>query len=247
MSEYGLRDDECIWVDRRILPRGGAFGTHQHPMVQLVWAERGQVEVVSGHSHLVLAPSHGLWIPGGHQHDLRGMAGSEVYCVYLWEEEVEVPWAGPTVLSINAVARALVPHLAREDLRDLDARHARATLLSVLAPAEAESVDLPMPNDERARRLARAVLADPQRPHDLRGWASRLHTSEKTIQRAFDEGTGMSYSRWRTHARLLSSLRLLAEHVPVTTVASRCGYSSVNGFTKAFRHHFGTTPGEYFR
>lgn len=247
MSEYGLHAEECVWVERIPMPRGGRFGEHRHPRLQLVWAEHGQLDVVAADRHWVLPASHAVWIPGDSAHDVHGVAGTEVYCVYLWDEEVDVAWSGTTVLAISPLARHLVRHLAREDLLDVDARHARATLLSVLHPAGTGSVDLPMPTDARALVVARAVLADPAAPHELATWARQLHTGERTVRRAFQDETGMNYTQWRTHARLLSSLRLLAEQTPVAAVARRCGYTSVNGFTGAFRRHFGLTPGAYFR
>lgn len=246
MSEYGLRDGECIWVHRMSIGEDAGFGAHSHPMTQIAWAERGQLAVVSEEQRWVLAPSQAIWIPGGERHDIRVLRNSEVYCVYLWDEEVDVDWSGLTVLAMNGLARELVRHLAREDLDDADARHARSTLLSVLTPAEASGVDLPLPRDPRARRIAAAVLDEPGLPHRLADWARRTHTSEKTIQRVFLADTGMTFSEWRTQVRLFSSLPLLAEQMPVSAVASHVGYTSTNGFTSAFRQHFGTTPATYF-
>ncbi|MGP9725453.1 AraC family transcriptional regulator [Corynebacterium sp. AOP40-9SA-29] len=253
MSEYGLRDAECIWVEHfggEDDPAGDlVFGPHSHLKAQIVWADRGQIAVfvgAGGERRWILAPSQALWIPAEEVHDVRTTAGTELFCAYLWEEECEVAWEGLTVLRMGPLAGELVRHLARDDLDDTAARHARATLLSVLAPADAVGVDLPMPDDPRARSVASAVLEDPGAPHALDEWAHRLHSSERTIQRAFLADTGMTFSAWRAQVRLYRSLPLLADRVPVASVAARMGYSSTNGFTSAFRRHFGTTPANYF-
>jgi AraC-like DNA-binding protein len=245
VSEYGLRDDECIWVHRIMVDDEQPL-PHRHPLAQLAWAEHGQVSVVSEDRHWVMAPSQAIWIPGGEDHEVHVLRGSRLYCVYLWDEECDVPWSGLTVVAMSPLARELVRHLAREDLEDADARHARATLLSVLVPARSAGVDLPLPPDGPARDVATSVLRAPGEPHRLDDWAARLHTSEKTIQRAFATSTGLSFSQWRTHVRLLHALPLLAEQVPVSAVAARAGYTSTNGFTTAFRRHFGTTPATYY-
>lgn len=246
MSEYGLRDAECLWVEHFAVDGGLVFEPHSHLKAQLVWADRGQIAVVVGQRRWILAPSQALWIPAEQVHDVATTAGTELYCAYLWEEECDVTWQGLTVLAMSPLARELLKHLAREDLDDGAARHARATLLSVLSPAEAAGVDLPMPDDPRARSIASAVLENPGAPHTLGDWARQLHASERTIQRAFLADTGLTFSAWRTQVRLFRSLPLLADHVPVAAVASRMGYSSTNGFTAAFRQHFGTTPANYF-
>lgn len=246
MSEYGLRDGECIWVRQDTVTEELSFGEHAHSMTQLAWVRQGQMVLASQGRQWVLAPSQAIWVPSGRTHDVRVLKGSELYCVYLWEEEVDVAWSELTVLSMNGLARELVRHLAREDLADVDARHARATLLSALSPARADGVDLPVPVDPRARAVAEAVLGDPSPTHALSDWALRLHTSEKTIQRAFLAETGMTFSQWRTQVRLFHSLPLLADQMPVSAVATRIGYTSTNGFASAFRRHFGTTPASYF-
>lgn len=249
MSEYGLRDGECIWVDRLDTSGPLTFDAHSHLKAQLLWAARGQIAASVGDRRWILAPTQALWIPAGEVHDVRTIDGTELYCAYLWEEECDPdPSAGGglTVLSVGPLARELLRHLAREDLADAAARHARATLLSVLTPANAADVELPMPVDPRALSVATAVLDHPGATHSLDDWAGRLHASGRTIQRAFLAETGMTFSAWRTRVRLYRSLPLLAEQVPVAAVATRMGYSSTNGFTGAFRHHFGTTPAHYF-
>ncbi|AHW64270.1 Transcriptional regulator, AraC-family [Corynebacterium glyciniphilum AJ 3170] len=246
MSEYGLRDGECIWVENFAVEGELVFEPHSHLKAQLVWADRGQIAVIVAERRWILAPSQALWIPAEEVHDIRTSDGTELFCAYLWEEECETGWEGLTVLSMSPLARELLRHLAREDLEDAAARHARATLLSVLTPADAAGVDLPMPNDPRARAVASAVLEAPGATHALDDWARQLHASERTIQRAFLSDTGLTFSAWRTQVRLCRSLALLADRVPVSSVAARMGYSSTNGFTSAFRRHFGTTPANYF-
>lgn len=245
-SEYGLRDDACVWVDQWSVGSGSQFEPHVHPQTQLSWVERGQLLVSTADRRWVLPPSQAIWIPGDVEHEIRVLRDSRLYCVYLWDEECHVPWRGTTILSMAGLARELVRHLARPDLEDSAARHARSTLLSVLEPAGASSVDLPMPVDPRAFEVAAGVLELPSEPHRLGDWAARLHTSEKTIQRAFLAETGMPFSAWRTQARLHRALPMLADEMPVSAVAARIGYTSANGFTAAFRRHFGTTPGMYY-
>ncbi|MDT7657954.1 MAG: hypothetical protein QOF38_2669, partial [Pseudonocardiales bacterium] len=53
----------------------------------------------------------------------------------------------------------------------------------------------------------------------------------------------MTFPQWRTQLRLHQALILLAENVPVTAVAHRCGWSSASAFIDVFRRAFGHTPG----
>lgn len=55
----------------------------------------------------------------------------------------------------------------------------------------------------------------------------------------------MTFPQWRTQLRLYQALVLLAEGVPVTTVAHRCGWFSASAFIDVFRQAYGHTPGRH--
>jgi AraC-like DNA-binding protein len=53
----------------------------------------------------------------------------------------------------------------------------------------------------------------------------------------------MRFGLWRQKAKLLQSVRVLAERGSVTDAALEAGYSSVSAFIVAFKQTFGHTPG----
>ncbi|WP_229258038.1 helix-turn-helix domain-containing protein [Duganella margarita] len=58
---------------------------------------------------------------------------------------------------------------------------------------------------------------------------------------------GLSANAWRQRARLLRSLELLAQDVPVRTVALDLGYSTASAFINLFKRAFGEPPSAYRR
>jgi len=102
---------------------------------------------------------------------------------------------------------------------------------------------LPLPADERALALARYVLENPVVSDKVDGLAKQDGLARRTMERRFRDQTGMSFGMWRQKARLLDSIRLLAEDQSVTDTALDCGYSSVSAFIAAFKSTFGYTPG----
>jgi AraC-like DNA-binding protein len=73
---------------------------------------------------------------------------------------------------------------------------------------------------------------------------ARQHAvARRTLERRFRDETGMSFGMWRQKARLLDSIRRLAEGKSVTDTALDCGYSSVSAFIAAVKETFGYTPG----
>ncbi|WP_441256827.1 helix-turn-helix domain-containing protein [Bradyrhizobium sp. 482_C4_N1_1] len=58
--------------------------------------------------------------------------------------------------------------------------------------------------------------------------------------------TGFSFTEWRQRVRLMRALEMLADEIPVTTIALDLGYETVSAFIALFRRTFGTTPARYF-
>jgi AraC-like DNA-binding protein len=73
--------------------------------------------------------------------------------------------------------------------------------------------------------------------------AERHAVARRTLERRFRDETGISFGMWRQKARLLDSIRLLAEGKSVTDAALESGYSSVSAFIAAFKSTFEYTPG----
>lgn len=87
--------------------------------------------------------------------------------------------------------------------------------------------------------------ADPADVRTLAELGAATGVGERTLSRLFRAEFGMSYPQWRTQSRLYHALRMLADGLPVTTVAHRCGWSSASAFIDVFRRSFGYTPGRH--
>ena len=57
----------------------------------------------------------------------------------------------------------------------------------------------------------------------------------------------MSFGQWKRQARLLESLRMLADGQSVINVAMDLGYNNPSAFTAMFRRALGMCPTKYFK
>ena len=69
-----------------------------------------------------------------------------------------------------------------------------------------------------------------------------MRTSTRTLYRRFLRETGITLARWKHQARLLESVRRLADGTPVTRVALDLGYESPSAFSTMFRRSLGIAP-----
>src|SRR5262249_28579135 len=152
-----------------------------------------------------------------------------------------------TPVAASPLLAELIGYLERSDL-DADRRaHAETMLADLLQPVAMTSIDVRMPTEERARKVADALAADPADNRTLFGGGHAVGASARPLARAFVAATGLPFGRWRGLLRLQAAISALAAGEPVGNVARRVGYESASSFVAAFRRETGMTPAAYFR
>jgi AraC-like DNA-binding protein len=104
-----------------------------------------------------------------------------------------------------------------------------------------------MPKARGARAVAEELIRDPALDLTVQQWATRALSSPRTLRRDFLADTRLTFEHWRLHCRLTAAVEFLAAGYDVDQVAARVGFASRNGFTRAFKQQFGSTPHEFSR
>jgi AraC-like DNA-binding protein len=222
---------------------------HHHPWHHFLYAISGAMTVLTSDSSWMIPTGRAVFIPAASTHAIRMWGAVEMRTVYLAPAMTEFHNTTCRVVEVCPLLRELV--LRAVDRVGLDSRAPRdARLIALLEDeigdamaAPAYSLMLPMPHDERALAAARCVLENPAMTGTVNDLAKLHALARRTLERRFREETGLSFGMWRQKARLLDSIRLLAEGTSVTATALDSGYSSVSAFVSAFRATFGYTPG----
>lgn len=194
----------------------------------------------------ILPGSRALWIPAHVPHTVDAIDTATMTTLWFDPACCPVPWIDPTVVEVDQLFAALVGRLDDADLEAAARRRSEAVLFDLLHPLPANILDLPTPTDDRARRVADGLLAEPGDARTLVQWGRAVGASDRTLTRAFLAQTGLTFDEWRTRTRILAALPHLASGVPVAVVAPRVGYATQSAFGAAFRRIMGTTPSAYF-
>ena len=198
----------------------------------------------------MIPPSRAVLIPARVTHAIRMWGTVEMRTLYLSPALIRFENPRCLVLEVAPLLRELI--LRTVERMGLDSRVSHDQRLIGLLEDELEMaieaagnspLVLPMPQDERALALARFLLANPLNSKSVDGLAKEHGVARRTLERRYRDETGMSFGLWRQKARLLDSIRLLAEGRSVTDTALDCGYASVSAFIAAFKGTFGYTPG----
>ncbi|WP_441235235.1 helix-turn-helix domain-containing protein [Bradyrhizobium sp. 930_D9_N1_4] len=118
-------------------------------------------------------------------------------------------------------------------------------MLDQLSVAPVEELRLPMPTDARLRRIASVMMEDPSDRATIDDWSRRVAVAPRTLTRALQRETGMSFGRWRQQPHILIPLQRLGQRASVQTVALDLGYEGASVFVTMFRKAPGKPPARY--
>jgi len=246
MSRNGQTAGKALLVAAVPMPSGIVFSKHSHPFHQLAWTNSGVLRVATEGGTWMLPPSRALWLPAGAMHETTATGPTVLRGVYLSPAQCPVTWSDPQPVAVSGLLAELLLHLGRK-LTPAAAKRAEAILPDLLEPIEVVTIRLQMPSGERAREVAEALVANPADRRSLPAWGRCIGASARTLSRGFLDGTGITFTRWRTAARMRAAVPLLADGQPISHVAAAVGYDTSSAFVAAFRRETGTTPGAYFR
>ncbi|WP_068477301.1 helix-turn-helix transcriptional regulator [Pseudoclavibacter helvolus] len=227
-------------------PNLGEPEPHMHPEGMIMWPSRGSVVVLVEGAMRTLAVGQGIWVPPFTPHTMEVDASSTGCCTY-FTPEVAPDWHSVGTVQLGAAFRELLLHLAESPM-EVDQRLRAQTVVIELLPeatSYVETVPVPVPRDERLAPLVRRVLNDPADDRGVEAWAWHLSLSVRTIARIFAAEVGMTFSHWRTMVRMAAAARMLADDLPVGTVAGRVGYATTSAFSAAFRRAMGSKPSDW--
>lgn len=137
---------------------------------------------------------------------------------------------------------------------DLGQRMARAVARSLVVSLRrpggqsqfSAAAELAPTDDERLRRLVRAIVRAPAGDHRVDRLAERVGMSPRNFARVFRAELGVTPAQFVARVRL-EAARAALESSDATqeAVADHCGYGSAETMRRAFLRALGVTPGDY--
>ncbi len=196
----------------------------------------------------VVPPHRAAWIPANIVHSVEMSGAVSMRTLYLLPGLSKALIKDCCTVNVPPLLRELIlDAVARETLQRGIPPEARliGVILDQIKALPAAPLQLPMPRDARASKVAELLQANPAEPASLEKISKQAGASPRTVERLFLSETNLGFRKWRQRLRLLHALRLLAAGEPVTNVALEAGYDSTSAFISMFRREMGTTPSRY--
>ena len=235
----------AVVTRRTAYPNGHSIQPHWHARAQFIFAVAGTMRVRTARHVWIVPPTRALWVPARTVHEVQMYGEVQMRSLYVDDAAGAGMPASCVVLNVTPLLKELVVRAVA--LPESYDENGDDGLVMQLLMAEVRrlprcALDLPLPESPDLTRLCERLLDDlsARRPCNLD--ALELKTSTRTLYRRFLRETGITFARWKQQARLLESIRRLAEGVPVTTVALDLGYASPSAFSSMFRRAVGTPP-----
>ncbi|WP_027342116.1 helix-turn-helix transcriptional regulator [Hamadaea tsunoensis] len=239
-----IRHDPVAPTRAQRLAAGGVIDAHRHDDHQIAYAGRGVLTVTTDAGSWVAAGNRAIWVPAGTVHAHQAHGEVELHLIGIPGDPLRL--RTPTVLAVGPLLRELIVAYTR-DPGDGGPQRARlrAVLLDQIRASPQQPLHVPAPTVPLLREVCDLLRADPADGRTLAELGRAVGASDRTLSRLFRADLGMTFPQWRTQLRLHHALILLAEGVPVTAVAHRCGWASASAFIDVFRRTFGHTPGNH--
>lgn len=229
----------------RTLEPGHQIPLHMHRRGQLLYAVSGIMRVETEAAAWIVPPARGLWLPPERPHSVTMRSHVEMRTVYITPAACPALPQQPMLAEISGLLRELILTLLEEPIAyDEDGRGGSVArlMLTELARLSARRFEVPMPRDERALRVARALLEDCAIARDLDRWAEEAGASRRTLARLFRSETGLGFAEWRARLRAIDGLARLSDGASVAGTAAAVGYASPSAFSAMIRRTLGRAP-----
>jgi len=235
----------AIVTRRTSYPSGHHIKPHWHARAQFVFAVAGTMRVRTARHTWIVPPSRALWVPARTVHEIQMYGVVEMHSLYVNDAAGAGMPSSCAVLNVTPLLRELVVRavaLAADYDENGDDGLLMRLLMAEIRHLSPCALDLPLPESPDLARLCERILADLSTRQPCGFDANDLNTSTRTLYRRFLRETGITFARWKQQARLLESIRRLADGIPVTTVAIDLGYESPSAFSTMFRRSLGMAP-----
>ena len=234
----------------RTMGAGDHIPLHLHRRGQLLHAVTGIMRVETAEAAWIVPPARALWIPAQKPHSVTMRSHVEMRTVYIDPSACAALPEQPVLVEISGLLRELILALLEEPVAYAEGGRGGIVarlILTELARLQERRLEVPMPRDERALRVARALLDNSSIAHDLDRWAEQAGASRRTLARIFRSETGLGFAEWRARLRAIDGLARLSGGASVAETAASVGYASPSAFSAMIHRTMGSAPRQLTR
>ncbi|MGF1692076.1 AraC family transcriptional regulator [Photobacterium kagoshimensis] len=221
---------------------------HRHSWGQLQLISGGILELNAEGKRFLSPSQYAVWVPAGVEHESY-MRRSMNYCsMNIIHPLADALPQYTCLLEVSPIMEAIINDLKHRRITMADTENDKR-LISVLFDqvkmAKEHDQFLPMSDDKLLKPILLELERNPTSTVTLAEWATKRHTTERTLARHCQDKLGMSFTEWRQRRKFVYALHLLRKGMSVKEAALTLGYHQASPFITLFKRHANCTPEQY--
>ena len=221
---------------------------HAHSRAQIMFLCSGVYWVTTDTGSFVIPAGQAIWIPSHIHHETFTNDRAHALFMFVDESYAQTLAHDCMVVDVNPLLVQLFLRAVaygNDYMPSGKEVHLVQVILDELSALTPSSLQLPLGQDKRLRKVMDLLLASPSDERGIDELAQYSGASARTLSRLFKAETGMNFIEWRHKLRLLQAIDRLSQGQSVTQVALDLGYQSVSAFIAMFRRRVGVTPSHF--
>ncbi|BCL72461.1 putative Transcriptional regulator, AraC family [Vibrio nigripulchritudo MADA3029] len=221
---------------------------HAHIWGQLQFIRGGMLELFAEGTRFLAPPNLAIWVPAGVLHHSFNRKPLDYCSMNVSIEKTRHMPSHTCLLGVTPIMTAIIEDFRLRGVSSAETEQDKRlidVLLDQLAMAPEKQHFLPTSSQKMLAPILRGLEEDPTNNLSLKEWASKVHTTERTLARHCQSELGMSFTEWRLRIRYLHSMELLRKGKSVKETAFMLGYNQASPFITMFKRYAGVTPDQY--
>lgn len=230
------------------MPKGYIDALHQHTWHQIIFPIKGLLQTQTEHYQHLVPHTSALFVPAGVQHESIALSNTIFVGIYLNPEFGATYEPQVRTIALTPFLNELLQEIRRQcegETSHEEVLHLLAVLHDQILKSNVQTFQLLLPEDRRLKLIFEALTDTPALDWSLKEWGEKVGASERTLSRLFAKEFNTSFLLWRQQIRLIYSLSLLDESLPIQAIADLVGYQNDSSYIKAFKAYFDMTPQQF--
>ncbi|MCR9364535.1 AraC family transcriptional regulator [Vibrio antiquarius] len=230
------------------MPKGYIDALHQHTWHQIIFPIKGLLQTQTEHYQHLVPHTSALFVTAGVQHESIALSNTIFVGIYLnpafgatYEPQVRT-------IALTPFLNELLQEIRRQcegETSHEEVLHLLVVLHDQILKSNVQTFQLLLPQDRRLKLIFEQLTDEPALSCSLKEWGEKIGASERTLSRLFAKEFNTSFLLWRQQIRLIYSLSLLDESLPIQAIADLVGYQNDSSYIKAFKAYFDMTPQQF--
>ncbi|EAS66259.1 AraC family transcriptional regulator [Photobacterium angustum] len=222
---------------------------HSHSKGQLVYIKSGTAIVRLENSTYSILPNQMIWIPSGMIHNVILRNNVDFRAIYIDQKQFPRLSKNFETFFVSVLLEEIIETIClssfHTDWMVGTEFHLQSILIMKMQKLSSTPQWPAFPKDKRVCNYLLKFYEKGEMFPRLYELVSNTGASERTIHRLFVQSTGMSYQKWRQHARLMLAIELLSTNKSITEIAHHLEFSTTSAFISFFKSYQNITPKKY--